>query len=183
MAPTAPSDTALRVADLSQTSENSFALRPEKDELARIAAALDLSALRKLSFEGRIKPLGASDWVVEGRLGATVVQPCVVTLDPVTTRIDTDVRRQFVADYEEPNDPEAEMPEDDSVEALGTWIDPGRIMREALALAVPDYPRKEDAELGQLVYTKPGEAPMTDEDARPFAGLADLKAKLENGGE
>lgn len=182
MAPTAPSKTALRVADLSQTSQNSFALRPGKEALAEIAAALDLSALRKLSFEGQIKPMGASDWVLEARLGATVVQPCVVTLDPVTTRIDTDVRRQFVAGYEEPEEPEAEMPEDDSIEALGTWIDPGLVMQEALALAVPDYPRKEDAALGQLVYTKPGEAPMTDEDARPFAGLADLKAKLENGG-
>ena len=179
MARTAPSDTALRVADLSQTAENTFALRPEPDQLGQIAAELELCALRKLSFEGRVRPQGASDWILEARLGATVVQPCVVTLEPVTTRIDVDVTRQYLRDYEDPDEPEAEMPEDDTTEALGAWIDPGAVMIEALALAVPDYPRKDDASLGQMVYTKPGEAPMTDEDARPFAGLADLKSKLE----
>lgn len=178
MSPKPPSDTARRVADLSQSGENGFALRPEKEALEAIALALDLSALRKLSFEGRISPLGRDDWQLTGRLGATVVQPCVVTLAPVTTRIDTEVTRQFISDYAEPDEPEAEMPEDDTTEPLGQWIDPAAVMQEALALAVPDYPRAEDAELGQMVYTEPGEKPMTDEDAKPFAGLADLKAKL-----
>ena len=108
------------------------------------------------------------------------MQPCVVTLEPVTTRIDQTLRRQYVADYVDIDEPEAEVPEDDSVEPLGQWIDPAVVMIEALALAVPDYPRKNDAQLGQMLYTKPGEAPMTDEDARPFAGLADFKQKLES---
>lgn len=182
MAQSLPSDTALRVTDLSQSGENGFALRPEADELNAIADELGFSALRKLSFVGRIKPLGGTDWSLEGRLGATVVQPCVATLDPVTTRVDVDVTRQFISTYVHPDEPEIEMPEDDSIEPLGTWIDPGQVMRESLTLAAPDYPRKDDTSLGQMVYTKPGDAPMTDEDARPFAGLADLKNKLENGG-
>jgi len=180
MAQTAPSDTALRVSELSQTAENRFALRPGAEELAQIATELELSALRKLSFEGRIKPLGHADWTLEGRLGATVVQPCVVTLEPVTTRIDTDVTRQFISTFEDPDEPEAEMPDDDTVDPLGLWIDPALVMREALSIAVPDYPRKDEASLGQMVYTKPGDKAMTDADARPFAGLADLKSKLES---
>lgn len=179
MSPKSPSDTAIRVTDLSQSAENGFSLRPDKDALEQIAAALDLSALRKLSFEGQISPLGRSDWQLTGRLGATVVQPCVVTLAPVTTRIDSDVTRQFVTDYVVPDEPEAEMPEDDTTEPLDQWIDPAAVMREALALMLPDYPRADDAELGQSVYTEPGQTPMTDDDAKPFAGLADLKAKLK----
>lgn len=178
-----PSDSALRVADLSQNAAVPFALRPNAAALAEIAMALDLSAVRKLSFEGELRAIGKTDWRLTARLGATVVQPCVVTLEPVTTRIDKNVERQFVADYANPEDPEVEMPEDDTTEALGPWIDPAQVMQEALALAVPDYPRKEGAELGQMVYTKPGAAPMTDEDARPFAGLADLKAQLEKDSE
>lgn len=180
MAQHPPSDTALRVADLSHTSENRFALRPDSQDLADIAAALELSTLRKLSFEGRIKPLAGTDWTLEGRLGATVVQPCVVTLEPVTTRIDIDVTRQFIRGLEDPDEPEAEMPEDDTVEPLGAWIDPAIVMQEALSIAVPDYPRKDSAELTETIFTEPGAAPMTDADARPFAGLADLKSKLEN---
>ena len=179
MAGSRPTSTALRVAELSQGGQTAFALRPDAAETARIAAELGLDALRKLSFEGRLIPDGKADWRLEARLGATVVQPCVVTLEPVTTRIDTDVVRSFLRDYHDPDEPEAEMPEDETTEPLGTWIDPAAVMLEALALAVPDYPRKEDAALGQMVLTEPGKAAMTDEDARPFAGLADLRRKLQ----
>jgi uncharacterized metal-binding protein YceD (DUF177 family) len=176
---TPPSATALRTADLSPSGENGFALRPGAQDLQRIAQALGLSALRKLSFDGRITAMGKTGWRLDGQLGATVVQPCVVTLEPVTTRIDMPVERQYVQGYADPEEPEAEMPDDDITEALGAWIDPGAVMQEALAIAVPDYPRKGDAELGQLIYTKPGDAPMTDADARPFAGLAGLRNALE----
>ncbi len=181
MSRTPPSPTALRVADLSQNSENTFDLRPDPEAVNALTQDLDLQALRKLSFNGAVVSIGKTDWQLEARLGATVVQPCVVTLEPVTTRIDTTVLRRYVHDYSDPDEPEAEMPEDESTERLGQWIDPAQVMQEALALAVPDYPRKDAAELGQLVYTKPGEAPMTDEDARPFAGLADLKDQLKKG--
>ena len=176
-----PSATAMRVADLNASANHPFALRPDPKEMTQIATELGLSALRKLSFEGKLSPENKSDWRLTARLGATVVQPCVVTLEPVTTRIDVDVTRLFARGFEDPDEPEMEMPEDDTTEALGAWIDPAQVMREALVLAVPDYPRKEDAALGTTVYTKPGETPMTDEDARPFAGLADLKAQLEKG--
>ena len=46
-------------------------------------------------------------------------------------------------------------------------------------LTLPEYPRAEGAQLGEAVYTKPGHAPMKDEDARPFAGLASLKDQLK----
>ncbi|HDY96804.1 MAG TPA: DUF177 domain-containing protein [Sulfitobacter litoralis] len=170
----------MRVAELSQNAQTPFSLRPDADSLRKIAEELDLSALRKLSFEGRIKALGRSDWQLEARLGATVVQPCVVTLEPVQTRIDVNVTRLFVQDYEEPEETEVEMAEDDRTEPLGAWIDPAVVMIEALALEIPEYPRADGAELGQAVYTKPGEAPMTDEDARPFAGLANLKDQLKD---
>ncbi|MFT6674771.1 MAG: uncharacterized metal-binding protein YceD (DUF177 family) [Sulfitobacter sp.] len=179
MSRTPPSDTAFRVSDLSQSAKNTFALRPEAGQLALIAQELALSAVKKLSFQGQIAPQGKTDWTLSARLGATVVQPCVVTLDPVTTRIDVDVTRHFVSDFEQPDEFEVEMPEDDSTEALSQWIDPAVVMMEALALAVPDYPRKDAAELGRMMYTKPGQAPMTDADARPFAGLAALKDQLK----
>ena len=114
MSRTPPSNTALRVADLSQNDENAFELRPEVATTKLIAEELELSSLRKLSFAGRIVSIGKADWQLEARLGATVVQPCVVTLEPVTTRIDIDVVRRFVADYADPDEPEAEMPDDET---------------------------------------------------------------------
>ena len=178
MSRTPPSASSLRVADLSQKSETPFSLRPDKAALAVTANQMGISALRKLSFEGSVAPEGDRDWRLKARLGATVVQPCVVTLDPVTTRIETDITRLFSRHYEDPEEPEAEMPDDDTVERLGQWIDPQAVMMEALALHIPEYPRSAEAELGSAQFTEPGQKPMTDEDARPFAGLANLRDQL-----
>ena len=150
--------------------------RPTDDD---IKAALDLLGLRKLSFVGRVEAEGKKDWVLTAKLGATVVQPCVVTLEPVTTRIDVPVTRTFLADWADPEDEEFEIPEGDETEALGAEIDPTQVMIEALSLALPLYPRKEGAELEQADYTEPGKQAMTDEDAKPFAGLAGLRDALK----
>lgn len=171
--------TAFRVADLPQNKATAFDLQPDAETRTRLADDLGLSALRKLSFTGQIKASGATDWELTGQLGATVVQPCVVTLEPVTTRIETPVRRLFLADLPEPEEEEVEMPEDDTQEQLGAEIDPATVMVEALSLALPLYPRKEGVELGQAVFTEPGKTALKDEDTRPFAGLAALRDQLK----
>lgn len=173
---------ALRIAELSQTAPNPFSLRPDQKTLDALAAELGFSALRKVNFEGAITASGGEDWALDALLGATVVQPCVVTNDPVTTRVDAPVRRVYLRHYKAPEEPEAEMPEDDSIEPLGQEIDPAVVLIEALALAAPEYPRKEGVELGEAVFAEPGAKAMTDDDAKPFAGLAALKAKLDDSG-
>ncbi len=171
--------TAFRVADLPQNRPTEFELSPDADHLQRLIRELDLSGLRKVRFAGSLQARGKKDWMLTARLGATVVQPCVVSLDPVTTRIETDVSRHFLADLPEPDAEEVEMPEDETLEHLGDEIDVAEIMEEALALALPLYPRKDDADLGEAVFTEPGKTAMRDENARPFAGLAGLRDALD----
>ena len=171
--------TALRVADLPQNAPTPFEIAPDKPALEALAAELGLTALRKLRFTGQIRAVGKSDWQLTGTLGATVVQDCVVTLDPVTTRIDAPVQITYLARFEPPEGEEVEMPEDDSSEPLGSHIDPAAVMTEALALHIPAYPRKEGATLGEAVYAEDGVTPIRDEDIRPFAGLAALRGQLE----
>jgi uncharacterized metal-binding protein YceD (DUF177 family) len=168
-----------RVADLPQNSATAFDLRPAAGELKAIADELGLNGLRKLRLTGTIRARGKQDWQLKADLGATVVQDCVVTLDPVTTRIDQPVERVYLAELAIPQEEEAEIHEDDSAEQLGSHIDVREVMIEALALALPQYPRKAEVELGEAVYTEPGSKPMTDKDARPFAGLANLRDQLE----
>ena len=174
--------TSLRVADLPQNAPTPFDLRPDTAELKKLAQELDLSGLRKLSFVGDIRAQGKRDWALTGKLGATVIQPCVVTLEPVTTRIDVPVNRVFLADWSDPDEEEFEIPEDDETEPLGAEIDPARVMVEALSLALPQYPRKDGAELGQSGFTEPGKQAMTDEEVKPFAGLAQLRDTLKKDG-
>lgn len=157
-----------------------FELIPNADICTQIAARLDLLALRKLRFTGTLRPEGKKDWLLEAQLGATVVQPCVVTLAPVTTRIEEPLHRRYLAEMPAlPDGEEVEMPEDDSAEPLPVTLDLSDVMEEALALALPQYPRADEAELGEAVYTEPGAQPLREADVKPFAGLAELKKRME----
>ncbi|MEM7720113.1 MAG: DUF177 domain-containing protein [Pseudomonadota bacterium] len=155
-----------------------FELRPDEAARKAMAARLDLLALRKLVFHGTVAPSGARDLTLTGDLGATVVQPCVVTDAPVTTRIDVPVLRAYLAEFEAPTAEEMEMPEDDNAEPLPARIDLAAVMEEALVLALPDWPRADGVDPVDLTVTEPGLAPMTDDDAKPFAALKTLRDKL-----
>lgn len=171
--------TVLRLADLPTRKATKVLYAPDAIQMGALAAELELTALRKLRLEGMLTPMGKTDWQLDARLGATVVQPCVVTLEPVTTRIDEDVRRRYIADWQPPTEAEAEMLEDETIEALPAALDLAQVAAEALTLAVPDFPRVEGAALDRVNYAEDGVIPLSDEDVKPFAGLAALKAKLE----
>ncbi|WP_116131776.1 DUF177 domain-containing protein [Tropicimonas sp. IMCC34043] len=175
-----PSTRSVPLARLSSFRPLPFRIEPTAAELAALKQEFDLLDLRKLRFEGTLLPEGQTDWRLEATLGATAVQPCSVTLAPVTTRIDTPVRRRYLADYAPPADSEAEMPEDDSAEPMPNVVDLWDVLREELALALPDFPRAEGVELEQTVFAAPGVTPMADDEVKPFAGLAELKKKLES---
>jgi uncharacterized metal-binding protein YceD (DUF177 family) len=102
----------------------------------------------------------------------------VVTLEPVTTRIEEEVIRIYLANWSTPQETETEMTEDDSVEPLRDIIDLTALAAEVLALAIPQFPRAANAQLGEFNITEPGAVPLSDESAKPFAGLAALKDKL-----
>jgi uncharacterized metal-binding protein YceD (DUF177 family) len=155
-------------------------LRPDAEACADLAEKLAINAVRKLRFIGTLEPEGAQDWRLTADLGATVVQPCVATLAPVTTRLETTVTRRYLADWREPTGEEAEMPEDDTTEALPEALDLAAVMAEALALALPDYPRAPDAETQTRQFAAPGVKPMTDDDAKPLAGLAALRDRMRD---
>ncbi len=171
----------LRVSALATRESTPVLVVPGAETRRAIADDLGLIELRKLRFEGRLEPEGRRDWRLVARLGATVVQPCVVTLAPVTTRIDEDVTRAWRADFAEPEGDEVEVPEVVDDEPLGQVIDIGAVMVEALALALPVYPRAEGAALDGAEVTEPGKTALSDDDVKPFAGLAGLRDKLTGG--
>ena len=173
----------MRLSKLSSNQATPFELTPTTAERKAIAAALDIIDVRKLRFTGTLTPQGKSDWHLRAELGVTVVQACVVTLDPVTTRIDETITRSYVAEMPQIEASEVEMPEDDTVEELPESLDLAQVMIEALSLALPPYPRSQTADLGEAVFAPPGIEPLREEDTKPFAGLAGLRESLEKKGE
>ena len=163
---------------LKPRGDNRFVLTPPAAQRAELAASLGLLALRKLRLSGTLRAEGSDGWRLDATLGATVTQPCVITAEPVTTRIDAPVTRLFLRDFTETTE-EAEFDGDDEAEPLGEAIDLSHVLTEALALALPDYPRLPGAELGEARIAPPGSAPLRDEEVKPFAGLARLRDKLK----
>ncbi|OYU19938.1 MAG: hypothetical protein CFE34_02910 [Rhodobacteraceae bacterium PARR1] len=170
-----------RVAALPTRKPMRFTFSPNVAERAALAVELGLLDLPALQLVGEIRAAGRNDYTLEAALTARVVQPCSITLAPVPAAISEAVRRLYVRDYIMPDGDEVELADDDSIDPLPEVIDVADVAREALALALPLYPRAPGAELGQAVFAEPGTAPLKDEDLRPFAGLAALKAKLEGG--
>lgn len=168
-----------RTAALPARKATRFDLRPDAAARAAIAADLGVLSLGALRFAGELRPAGRRDWLLEAELEAEVTQACVVTLAPVTSRIGEAVVRRYVAGLAEPEAEETEMP-DETVEPLPAVIDAGAVMVEALALALPPYPRAEGAGLGSAGASPEGAAPLSGEERpRPFAGLSDLLRKRD----
>lgn len=165
----------LRVAQLNPHRPQGVDVRPDAAARAAFAEEFGLVDLPALRLTGTLSAQGSRDWLFEGRLEAEVVQPCVVTLAPVTSRIDESLRRRWSPDLTTPEGEEVEMG-DDEVEPLGAVIDLGALLTEALALALPAWPRAEGAGL---------EAPPPEDAAesrrKPFADLSTLLARKPPG--
>jgi uncharacterized metal-binding protein YceD (DUF177 family) len=130
--------------------------------IAKLAAVTGISKLQA-SFDLARRGSGLH---VSGRITAEVGQACVVTLEPLTNRIEEDVDLDFLPGAPEPHaegDPDENAPEP----LIGGRIDLGAIATEFLVLAIDPYPRKEGATF---------DAPKADDDTpHPFAALAALK--------
>ena len=143
----------------------------------------------------KTSPVPDSNWVIRGdvdqRFGAGFTQKVQDALVGADHRDITAVAAGFCLTVENgtiaghgpdvtaPEGAEIEMPEDDTQEPLPEVIDLGAVMAEALALALPDYPRAPGAELGEAVFAAPGVAALRDADLRPFAALAKLRPQGE----
>ena len=171
----------VRVAHLNPRKPADLTLAPDAQARARIAQALDLTDLPAVTLDARITAAPHGAWVLTGRLAARVVQPCVVTLAPVESVIDEPVRRLYSPHALDPHPDSAgaeiEMP-DEETEPLGSFIDAGAVLVEALSLALPLYPRAPGAEAPAPDAGEGMPAATDDADGqRPFAGLAAMLAR------
>ena len=185
MARTDTSTPVLRIADLNERRPTRFELSFDAAQIRQFSEELGLISLKKLRFKGELTAKGRDQWELTADLGATVQQDCVISCVPGTTRIDEKISRRYVPEamFEQVAEDEeiAEASGDDAMDILPAEIDLIDVFRETLVLTLPDYPRAEGVELGERVFSQEGVKPMRDADAKPFAGLAALKEKLEKG--
>lgn len=157
-----------------------FELQANAAELEGLRRRLGLVDLKDVAASGTIYPLnGGQGLRLEGRLGAKVTQNCVVTLEPVVQAIAEDFSIEFgtAGDVIEASSGEMviaadqEQPEPMPQNAL----DVGELVAEHLALAIDPYPRKEGADLQEVLRRHGIDAEAGK--PNPFAALAALKTK------
>lgn len=133
---------------LSQT-DSWFPIEATEQECAAIAQRLRLSAVDFL--KGKLTARLSSDQqriFIGGIVAARVVQPCVVTLEPVTAEIEEKIELVFGRNAPDqwPDEIDVASADEEWPEILrGDDIDLGEIAIQAVSLGVPEYPRAQDA--------------------------------------
>lgn len=111
-------------------------------ERTAIAGDFGILGVPSLHADLQLRRSGDKVWI-DGHLTATVVQACVVTLDPVEQAIDLHFERSFVRGDSTPVPPEADIDPvaEDPPDTFAETIDLGAVVLEELALAIDPYPR------------------------------------------
>ena len=161
-------------------------LSPTAEERQAIARWLGVESLEHLEANVRVKRRGEDHYSYEARFDAPVVQSCVVTLAPVSSRLEGEFRRDFrvrpkpsskrrrASDNDAPS-VELTGLEDDEAEWLEEpVIDLAAPVLEELTLALDPYPRAPGA-----AFEAPPEE-KTVEDS-PFAVLEKLRTAVPAG--
>lgn len=138
---------------------------------ARIARALDLAELLSLTADLTLQPAGAG-WRLKGVIHADVVQTCGVTLEPLSSKVASDLSIDLIEGHEDVDldvtvDADPDGPDGPDVVTDG-GVDLAGYVVEHLALALDPWPRKPGAEFV---------APDGPEEPSPFAVLKDLKPR------
>jgi uncharacterized metal-binding protein YceD (DUF177 family) len=172
-------DAVVRIDRLPATGRE---IKVSLDEPTRAALAMELKLSAIDSFEATlvVAPLRGGIRAL-GRLVAEIVQPSVVTFEPVGQHVDEVVDRVFLPEphgYQKPT-PGSELfvdlEDDDFPDHIdGPEVDLSALLIETLALAIDPYPRHAEESLDSLGVD------LGNEPSGPFAGLEKLKRSTDS---
>ena len=158
----------------------SMILTPDADVRAEIARFLDIAAIDALEADFQLEQWQRNGVRLSGTLHATVTLTCVVSSQQFPFTVSEPVEVLFAEEGANAHDSTLSVEElmaDDGeiIDPIENgMIDVGHVVTEFLALGLPAFPRKSDAELPARY--SPEESAET---KRPFAALAELAKKME----
>ena len=156
-------------------------VRIRADETIRSAIAKRLRLPAVHAFEADATLSVAGDVIVaKGVVKASVDQACTATGEPVPERVEEEVTLRFAPQPQHEEEEEIELGEGDldTIFHDGRTIELGDALVDTLALALDPYPRRADADARLKAA-----GVLTEEEAGAFGVLADLKKRMEKGGD
>ena len=151
-------------------------IEADAEERAALARRFGLTALDSLQARVAVAPAaGGALLRLSGNFEAEVVQPCVVTLEPVRSHVTETFEQLYsleAAAESQATEVEVAPEKDDPPEPVGAdGIDIGELVAQQLSVALDPYPRAEGASLEEAGLAG-GETALEE---GPFAALAALK--------
>jgi len=149
-----------------------------EEELEALAKRFGIVALKHLHAKLHLVRIHSGEMAeVKGRFYATVVQDCVVTLEPFEAELDEEFTAYFARPDTIPKSEDMDIDDDHSPEPISAngEIDLGELTAQHVALAIDPHPRKPG-----VVFEVPRDAKAVEVGAKPlnpFAVLADFRAK------
>lgn len=163
-----------RLVDLNDLSQAGLelTLTPDDADLAKLAAWAKLQAVRALHAEIALRRLAPNRFRLKAALGAEVEQLCVVTLEPVRSRIDCAFERDLIhapGSRREAGALTLAAGDDETPDLIEDLrFDVWEPLLEEFSLALEPYPRKEGVH-----FEPPADGAAAAES--PFAALAALR--------
>lgn len=164
-----------RTADIPDTGL-SVSRSASPAERAAIAEVLEVISCEQMTADYVIRALGDGRYRMSGKVLARLTQPCVVTLEPISTRIEEAFEVQFwpAESLAEPQEAEVEVLSVPDIEPLErATIAAGRVIYELLSAALDPFPRKPGA---RFEWEEADAAPEPGEEG-PFTALKKLKGE------
>ena len=168
------------IESLSEAAVTRLDINADAEERTNLAHRFGLVQLDSLAATISLERNVAGDVSLSGQLKAEVVQTCVVSLEPVRSKIEARFARIFSPAAElgaETPDEIFIAPEgDEPPEYLaGGYVDVGEVVAETLGLEIEPFPRAPGAVFA--ASAAPSEAEKNPEKSGPFAALAKLKER------
>lgn len=157
-------------------------IEASEGERDQIAAALDLAALESFSMKFQLSRAKPHHFKLSGRIVASAIQTCVVSLKPVRTKLDDEIDVEFwppedvariETDLESGSIP---VPLEGPEPILDGIVDVGHLAYEHLASSLDLYPK---AAGEQFEWNSPDAQQEDVPSDRPFAELGRLSKLLD----
>lgn len=145
-------------------------IEPTAEEIPALAKRLGVSRLTNISASLTVtRKRGAVR--VEGQVTADVEQLCVVTLEPLQSKVSEPIEETYMEVREDEHAVEIDVDPDSPEPLEGDELDIGELAAQYLALAIDPHPRAPGADLAALEVPEESKIDPT----HPFAALRNLQ--------
>ncbi len=126
-------------------------LKPNSDELTKLASRFNLLSLNNFNIKLHVKPVSAGNKIlVNGHIKADIIQSCIINLSQVSSKIDEEFQLNFITvNYDSiGNKDDLEISLNDDYDIIeDNMIDIGEVAAQQLSLIIDPYPRSDNADL------------------------------------